>query len=215
MDHEPSIDRAVVGARITEVRKLRGLTMDALGALFDPPWVKQQVYRLEKGDAGINYEFLVEIARALRVSYDYLLTGRGEPVVVISPLRVVQSKGYPVEIVSERRTAEAEKRYFHVPFETIPGDGAWEVMDESMEPEFREGDIVIFRKLRPIPNKFVVARDNDTGAMMLRKYRVSRKPGIPYTLMALNGDAGLSINGGDHIEIMGLVIYKGRMYASL
>lgn len=59
------------GQRLQHIRKLRGYTQEALGAMLGV--LKQQVYRWEKGINDPTGEQLTKIAKALEVSTDYLL----------------------------------------------------------------------------------------------------------------------------------------------
>ena len=62
------------GQRMQEARKLAGMTQEELADVLGID--KNHVSRLERGAKACSIDILVEISAALRVSTDYLLTGR-------------------------------------------------------------------------------------------------------------------------------------------
>ena len=54
--------------RIREVRKARGLTLEQVGALCDPPTTAQTIGRLETGTRTVSVKWLNRIAQALAVT---------------------------------------------------------------------------------------------------------------------------------------------------
>ena len=62
------------GQRMQEARKLAGMTQEELADVLGID--KNHVSRLERGAKACSIDILVEISEALRVSTDYLLTGR-------------------------------------------------------------------------------------------------------------------------------------------
>ena len=62
------------GERMQEARKLAGMTQEELADMLGID--KNHVSRLERGAKACSIDILVEISAALRVSTDYLLTGR-------------------------------------------------------------------------------------------------------------------------------------------
>ena len=62
------------GQRMQEARKLAGMTQEGLADVLGID--KNHVSRLERGAKACSIDILVEISSALRVSTDYLLTGK-------------------------------------------------------------------------------------------------------------------------------------------
>ena len=62
------------GQRMQEARRLAGMTQEELADVLGID--KNHVSRLERGVKACSIDILVEISAALRVSTDYLLTGR-------------------------------------------------------------------------------------------------------------------------------------------
>jgi transcriptional regulator with XRE-family HTH domain len=194
-----------VGKRIFAVRTERRITQERLGELLSPPLKKQAIGQIEKGNVHISYIRLVDIARVLHVSYHYLLTGEGEPDVVMSPLKVVSGRSYPVQVI-EQGLKPAENRYVYVDFEPDPSDRAVEVKDRAMFPEFHPGDETIFRNIQPLPGDYVWAIDG-SGNLLLRAYRQTRDG---FELIAKD-DMFAPVDGGK-VEVLGVVIDLKRKF---
>ena len=62
------------GQRMKEARKLAGMTQEELAEVLGID--KNHVSRLERGAKACSIDLLVEISGVLRVSTDYLLTGK-------------------------------------------------------------------------------------------------------------------------------------------
>ena len=63
------------GKRLQECRKSRGITQEALAELLGFA-SKQHVSRIERGAKACSIDILVELSGILKVSTDYLLTGK-------------------------------------------------------------------------------------------------------------------------------------------
>lgn len=198
----------VVGQRIAAVRTERGMSQEALGEKLEPPLRKQGIYQIERGRVHASYLRLVDIARVLRVSYHYLLTGVGDSRVVDSPFKVVSGKSYPVPVVEHPGLRTAEQRYVYVDQQPDPSDRCVDVIDDAMAPEFQKGDETIFRAITPLPGDSVWATDKITGCLLLRTYKKTRDG---YELLTKN-KLFAPITGGGDIEILGVVIGMNRKY---
>ena len=196
-----------VGKRIFAVRTERRITQERLGELLSPPLKKQAIGQIEKGNVHISYIRLVDIARVLHVSYHYLLTGEGEPDVVMSPLKVVSGRSYPVQVI-EQGLKPAENRYVYVDFEPDPSDRAYVLKkgDVSMVPEFQPRDEVIFRNIEPLPGDYVCAVD-EGGIIVVRAYRQTRDG---FELVA-RSDMFAPLDGA-RVEVLGVVISLKRKF---
>lgn len=65
------------GKRFREARLERGLSQESIGQLFDPPLTRNTVSNWERGENLPEPDRLLTLARALRITVDYLLSGRG------------------------------------------------------------------------------------------------------------------------------------------
>jgi transcriptional regulator with XRE-family HTH domain len=64
---------AQLGARIKEIREHLGLSQTQLGELLSPPVGRQHIHHIEKGIQRIQVHTLVQIARVMGCSVDYLV----------------------------------------------------------------------------------------------------------------------------------------------
>lgn len=72
--------------RIREVRRARGLTLDQVGALCDPPTTAQTIGRLETGTRTVSVKWLNRIACALGVTTADLVDMPGQDHVPVATL---------------------------------------------------------------------------------------------------------------------------------
>ena len=72
--------------RIREVRKARGLTLEQVGALCDPPTTAQTIGRLETGTRTVSVKWLNRIAQALAVTSADLVAMPGQADVPVAAL---------------------------------------------------------------------------------------------------------------------------------
>lgn len=203
-----------IGGRIAEVRKLKGYSQEELGRRLKPPREKQAVSLWERGEIDPQVLQLLDIARALQCSGHYLLSGLGSPDVVSTPLAVALLEGMPV---GRADFQESDGRVVRGHFKTTHDDRFAEIMDDSMQPEFRPGDISIFRMgLTPAPGDFVWARIA-TGEHLLRQWKQVRdrnRPKVNFELVPLNS-LWASEEGGADIEILGVHVELSRKYKAL
>lgn len=64
-----------IGEKIREIRVSKGLTQDALGKKCEPQMADSAIRRYENDRAFPKIETIQRIAKALEVSYNYLITG--------------------------------------------------------------------------------------------------------------------------------------------
>ena len=72
--------------RIREVRKAKGLTLEQVGALCDPPTTAQTIGRLETGTRTVSIKWLNRIALALGVASAELVALPGQSEVPVAAL---------------------------------------------------------------------------------------------------------------------------------
>ena len=66
-------DSKVVGKRIKDLRKLKGMTQDELAAVFKTE--SSVICKIETGKQTISIDYVVDIAAYFEVSIDYLING--------------------------------------------------------------------------------------------------------------------------------------------
>ena len=72
--------------RIREVRKAKGLTLEQVGLLCDPPTTAQTIGRLETGTRTVSVKWLNRIALALGVTTAELVALPGQSAVPVAAL---------------------------------------------------------------------------------------------------------------------------------
>lgn len=202
--------RREVGQRIKYVRKMKGLSQEALGAKIKPPRGKQSISKWEKGETGASVGQLKEIARALNCRVDYLVSGQGSPNVMGTLLLSVAGlEKRPVPRANFQRTPESDDNVAYIHSDVTDADWFIDIPadDDSMQPEIRPSDRWVYREgVRPAPGDYVAALDKQDGVYLYRQYRQVRdrnRPGVTFELAALNRNWG-TVEGGSHIEIIGV-----------
>lgn len=174
---------------------------------------KSTINKIEKGTRKVSYNKIVEIARVLRTTPEYLLGVEGEEIKPIEMPSIVEIPvlgripcGVPLEAIEE---VEDEPVYIDRSL-TIGGQTyyALRVVGESMIPEIRPQDIVVFR-VQPVFNSgdIVVARID--GEATLKKAITVEKP-RSVTLQPINPSYQPITFTGDtaepQLEILGVVV---------
>ena len=72
--------------RIREVRKSKGLTLEQVGLLCQPPTTAQTIGRLETGTRTVSVNWLNRIAKALGVASSELVALPGQSIVPVAAL---------------------------------------------------------------------------------------------------------------------------------
>ena len=74
-----SLDLTLIGDRIAYARRKRGLTQQRLAEAIKDPDHPERISRIETGRRYPNVFAVAEIAKALRVTTDYILLGGPDP----------------------------------------------------------------------------------------------------------------------------------------
>lgn len=178
-------------------------------------------------------ENLLQAARALNVSQDWLATGEGPmkpvaagetraaPATFDENVTRVPMGTRPIPVISSVQAGAL--RDMDAPYE--PGDGyaviytddmalsRWtfslEVEGESMLPRFQPGDLLIVDpELSPNPGNFVVAR-NGTNQATFKKYRprgVDEHGHMVFELVPLNEDYPTLRSDTEKLTVLGVVV---------
>jgi SOS-response transcriptional repressor LexA len=185
-----------------------------------------------KWESGLNQpkgRYLKELAAALGVSVDWLLTGKEggsvaqtneltafsnvEPAVIPPGFRVpiisyVQA-GHWREMCEQASTFDGNVEYVTVSVETgSRAFGLW-ICGKSMLPLFNEGDLIIVDPDEaPRPGDYVVAKNGSKEATF-KKYRprgIDENGHDVFELVPLNDDFPTLHSDRQHIEIIGVMV---------
>ena len=207
--------------RIITARKFASLTQKQLA---DRVEISQTaVHKLEVGRSSSSRR-TVAIALACGVDPIWLDTGRGEmslggppgikgekgaegyrtPVIARIPLiSWDEAKAYTPE-TAESHHPENVKTWIPVASRTSSASYALQVPDDSMEPEFKEGEIVIVDPtMKAEHNRFIIARTGDDSRATLKQLIVM---GAKHYMKPLNSRYPL-------IEIQGELVVSGVVTA--
>ena len=180
-----------IGTIIRERRqklKMSGVSLAARTGLN-----QSYLSKLERGLAGWSREGLESIARALGMTPAQLLEGQSYEDALAAyrvPLYSTIPAGEP-RTVAEYPDDDLVEGYILCDLARIDELFALRITGRSMEPEFRENDIAIFRRdLTPNPGNYVAAVDDD-GMTTFKRYKELSRAGegqVVFALVALNDD---------------------------
>lgn len=158
---------------------------------------------------------LLDLAKALKCSPDWLLNGKN-----IMPLAEVSTRRIPVlsYVQAGQLTEVKDTTDFSGEMEYVLADAdvpetcfALRIDGDSMQPEFKEGDIVIIDPdLCPAPGEFVVAKNNGHEATF-KKYRPLGVGIADFELVPLNPDYPVLRSAEVPLRIIGVMI-EHRIY---
>lgn len=210
--------------RIKELRKKQGLTQQKLGELIGAN--RASVSQWESGDVSPSADYLVALARVFGVSPHWLSTGKGspepanvEPAVIpvgsrVPILSYVQAGNWR-EMCEQATAFDGSLEY--VAAGVSVGScafGLW-VRGNSMEPDFKEGDLLIVDPDEaPKAGDFVIAKNGSEEATF-KKYRSRGEydDGSPrFELVPLNNDHSTLSTDQTSIMIIGVVVEHRRIF---
>ncbi|QQA62438.1 helix-turn-helix domain-containing protein [Aeromonas caviae] len=222
-----------VNERIKSRRMACGLTQDQVANRVGVTRVA--VSHWERGGADPNGRYLNELAAALGVSVDWLLTGKEEGTMGVSeppfpgyrnvePAEIPQGTRVPIlsyvqagqwrEMCEQATAFDGSLEY--VAAGVSVGScafGLW-VRGNSMEPDFKEGDLLIVDPDEaPKAGDFVIAKNGSEEATF-KKYRSRGEydDGRPrFELVPLNDDHETLSTDQTHISIIGVVVEHRRI----
>ncbi|WP_290437967.1 LexA family protein [Aeromonas caviae] len=209
--------------RIKELRKEHGLTQQKLGELVGVK--KSSISQWESGEHAPSGDNLVALARVFGVSPHWLSTGKGSPELPnVEPAEIPQGTRVPIlsyvqagqwrEMCEQATAFDGSLEY--VAAGVSVGScafGLW-VRGNSMEPDFKEGDLLIVDPDEaPKAGDFVIAKNGSEEATF-KKYRSRGEydDGRPrFELVPLNDDHETLSTDQTHIAIIGVVVEHRRI----
>lgn len=217
-----------INERIKQTRKRLGYSQEILGSRVGVSRVS--ISQWERGENTPNGRYLNELAAALGVTVDWLLTGEGdapsssgeqqmpgyhnvEPAVILPGKRIpilsyVQAGNWR-EMCEQATTFDGNVEYVSASGEIGPfGFGLW-LRGDSMLPQFKEGDLIIVDPDEaPQPGDFVVAK-NGSNEATFKKYRprgIDENGQEVFELVPLNDDYPTMHSDRQHIQIIGVMV---------
>lgn len=202
-----------LGQRIRARREELNLTQEQVASQVG---IKQQSYQaIESGEVK-KPRYLYEISVALKCDMAWLLSGKEKEVKNVEPIAL---KARQVPLISYVQagvwTESCELRdskgfeYIMTSLELSDKAFALQIKGDSMEPEFKEGDVVIIEPaIKPIPGEFVVAMNGESEAMF-KKYRelgYDEHERMQFELIPLNTDYTTMSTLTQQIRIVGTMV---------
>lgn len=217
-----------INERIKQTRKRLGYSQEILGSRVGVSRVS--ISQWERGENTPNGRYLNELAAALGVTVDWLLTGSGDtpqlpaehPILGyhnVEPAVIPQGKRIPVisyvqagnwrEMCEQATTFDGNVEYVTASVDIGPcGFGLW-LRGDSMLPQFKEGDLIIVDPDEaPQPGDYVVAK-NGSNEATFKKYRprgIDENGQEVFELVPLNDDYPTMHSDRQHIQIIGVMV---------
>ncbi|MFQ2400721.1 LexA family protein [Aeromonas dhakensis] len=217
-----------INERIKQTRKRLGYSQEILGSRVGVSRVS--ISQWERGENTPNGRYLNELAAALGVTVDWLLTGEGEASSSsgdqrisgyhnVEPAVIYQGKRIPIlsyvqagnwrEMCEQATAFDGNVEYVSAGGEIGPyGFGLW-LRGDSMVPLFKEGDLIIVDPDEsPQPGDYVVAK-NGSNEATFKKYRprgIDENGQEVFELVPLNDDYPTMHSDRQHIQIIGVMV---------
>jgi SOS-response transcriptional repressor LexA len=217
-----------INDRIAARRRAQKMSQDELARRIGITRVS-----ISKWESGLNQpkgRYLNDLAAALGVTVDWLLTGEGnapessgEPQIPgyhnVEPAVILPGKRIPVlsyvqagnwrEMCEQASNFDGNVEFVAASSEIGPyGFGLW-LRGDSMMPLFKEGDLIIVDPDEgPQPGDYVVAK-NGSGEATFKKYRprgIDENGQEVFELVPLNDDYPTMHSDRQHIQIIGVMV---------
>jgi SOS-response transcriptional repressor LexA len=203
-----------IGVQIKQRRTRLGWTVQKLATLAEID--NGFLSKIETGKAFGSWETYQKIAGALGISVDRLLPNRSN----VEDAAIGFRKIPVLDYVQAGKWANVEPGGDDEMRETIltdlehpPSAFALRIRGDSMEPEFKAGDVVVIvPTIQPRPGDFVVATD-ETGEAVFKQYRsagINEKGMSVFELHPLNPLYGPMRSDRQQIAIVGTMVEHRR-----
>lgn len=208
-----------IGQRIRQRRKELKLTQQELASAIKGV-SNVAISQWESDTTKPNSENILDLSTVLQCDISWLLRGSGESNVIPAsigghkvPLISYVQAGKWSEIISLKETC-SDFDYIFTDLDVSDEAFALSVVGDSMEPDFKEGDVIIIDpKVQPIAGEFVVAI-NENYEATFKKYRpieIDDYGRIQFELVPLNPDYPKLSTKKQNISIVGTMI-EHRIY---
>lgn len=218
-----------IGLRIRHERTNKGLTRKALAELTENLNISR-INNYERGERTPGPEEITQLAKALEVSPAFLMGlsderdgefSRNSGIGTLIPLLDYKQACDPDFYIQRIKEELHPEKITFVPVSPDIANQieenafALQIKDNSMEPEFRTNDILIFNPSAKItPGDFVAAIVKNEDEIIIRKYKqLSASPAEQsFELIALNEDwANIQVNSQIiECKIIACAIYLNR-----
>lgn len=218
-----------IGLRIRHERTTKGLTRKALAELTDSLNISR-INNYERGERTPGPEEITQLAKALEVSPAFLMGlsddrdgefSRNSGIGTLIPLLDYKQACDPSFYIQRIKEELHPEKITFVPVSPDIANQidekafALQIKDNSMDPEFRINDILIFNPNTKLnPGDFVAAKIGNENEIVIRKYKQLSisKTEQSFELIALNEDwANIHVNNQIiECQIIASVIYLNR-----
>jgi len=198
-----------IGQRIRRTRKALNLTQkDLAKALTDA--THGSISQWESDMTTPSAKNLYDLSIALECDFAWLLNGGKAPNLIPASL-----KSFKIPLITCHQVALFKQskdldclpniEYITTSLKISKGSFAIRINEDSMEPEFKQGDIVIIDpSVKPVPGEFVVAIKNNDAEAIFKKYRELEDD--QFELTSLNPDYRTISTLGKQIKIVGTMV---------
>ncbi len=216
----------MIGQRISEARKAKGLTQKALANLTDD--LKQsRINNWERGIRTPGPEEIKQLAEALEVSAAFLMCLSDESQAkntknlsqLIPLLDHSQACNAKLHINSIREQEQSnDVSFISVSTELSPeldvDTFVLKMSDDSMIPEFRINDVLVIEpSVPPSPGDFVVVKVSGKPDVIICQYKKLSYTSPEFELLTLNDHwPNIKVSDDIDVEIVGRVVQNIRRY---
>lgn len=210
-----------IGERIFQERQAKGLTRKALAELTDD-LKPSRINNWERGIRTPGPEEIKQLAEALEVAPGYLMCltddkqiktefpWLGALIPLLNANQTCDPKTYIQSIKEDCETGSVSFIPLSPELSKQLGENAFafRMLDDSMVPELKSGDILIINPDKNVqPGELVVAQDNDEVVVRRYKQLSADKLNKEYELIALNDNwANIRVQQDRHHQIVGVVL---------
>ncbi|MCT6874822.1 LexA family protein [Frischella perrara] len=202
-----------LGKRIKARREELGLTQQEIA---EKVGIKQQSYQAIESGETKKPRNLYELSIALKCDLAWLLSGKEKEINNVEMIKIISHQVPLISYVQAgiwREICEIKDStgfdYVMTSLELSEKAFALEIKGDSMEPEFKEGDIIIVDPIvKPMPGEFVVAINGDAEATF-KKYReigYDNFERMQFELVPLNPDYTTLSSLKQDIKLIGTMV---------
>ncbi|MGU3521545.1 LexA family protein [Enterobacteriaceae bacterium C23F] len=201
--------------RVKQKRLELGLTQTEAAEMAG---IRQQSWQSIEDGKTLKPRNIVGIAKALKCDADWLMNGGAfMPIAEVSSRRVPLISYVQAGVLAEKNPIEAfdgNLEYILTDLDVSDFTFALRIEGDSMEPDFKAGDVIIVDpEIEPTPGEFVVAKNGGQQATF-KKYRPTYtdiKGCQHFELVPLNDDYPVINSDHQPLTIIGVMI-EHRIY---